>query len=167
MKRLLWVRKNGRLRSSSFHQSKLTTPLRDWRDGVAERTGLIGAALRLLVLSAPRQLLTFVIVFAGILSNTASEVGYVLLVPLGAMIFKAVGRHPIAGLAAAAGMRWISIGALLGLADWRIEALCLALHGAALRRAPCISCHPMPTLGARTGRRSPSRRPETVALKST
>ena len=69
--------------------------------GIAERTGLIGAALRLLVLSAPRGLLTFVIVFAGILSNTASEIGYVLLVPLGALIFKAVGRHPIAGLAAA------------------------------------------------------------------
>jgi aminobenzoyl-glutamate transport protein len=69
--------------------------------GIAERTGLVGAALRLLVLSAPRSLLTFVIVLAGILSNTASEVGYVLLVPLGGMIFLAVGRHPIAGLAAA------------------------------------------------------------------
>jgi len=69
--------------------------------GIAERSGLIGTVLRLLVLSAPRSLLTFVIVFAGILSNTASEVGYVLLVPLGAMIFLAVGRHPVAGLAAA------------------------------------------------------------------
>ena len=69
--------------------------------GIAERSGLIGSALRLLVLSAPRSLLTFVIVFAGILSNTASEVGYVLLVPLGAMIFLAVGRHPLGGLAAA------------------------------------------------------------------
>jgi aminobenzoyl-glutamate transport protein len=69
--------------------------------GVAERSGLIATALRLLVLSAPRSLLTFVIVFAGILSNTASEVGYVLLVPLGALIFLAVGRHPVAGLAAA------------------------------------------------------------------
>jgi aminobenzoyl-glutamate transport protein len=69
--------------------------------GIAESSGLIGTALRLLVLSAPRRLLTFVIVFAGILSNTASEVGYVLLVPLGAIIFLAVGRHPIAGLAAA------------------------------------------------------------------
>jgi aminobenzoyl-glutamate transport protein len=46
-------------------------------------------------------MLTFVIVFAGILSNTASEVGYVLLVPLGGMVFLAVGRHPVAGIAAA------------------------------------------------------------------
>ncbi|MCB0283024.1 MAG: AbgT family transporter [Calditrichae bacterium] len=69
--------------------------------GIAESSGLIGTALRLLVISAPRKLLTFVIVFAGILSNTASEVGYVLLVPLGAIIFLAMGRHPIAGMAAA------------------------------------------------------------------
>lgn len=68
---------------------------------VAERSGLIGTALRLVVIKAPKKLLTFVVVFAGILSNTASEIGYVLLVPLSAMIFLAVGRHPIAGLAAA------------------------------------------------------------------
>ncbi len=63
--------------------------------GVAESSGLIGTALRLLVISAPRRSLTFVIVLAGVLSNTASEVGYVLLVPLSAVIFLAVGRHPI------------------------------------------------------------------------
>jgi aminobenzoyl-glutamate transport protein len=69
--------------------------------GIMESSGFMATALRKLVLSAPRQLLTFAIVFAGILSNTASEVGYVVLVPLGAMIFLAVGRNPIAGLAAA------------------------------------------------------------------
>lgn len=69
--------------------------------GIAESSGLIGTVLRLLVISAPRNLLTFVIVFSGVLSNTASEVGYVLLVPLGAIIFLALGRHPIAGMAAA------------------------------------------------------------------
>ena len=69
--------------------------------GIAESSGLIGSVLRLLVVSAPRGLLTFVVVFSGVLSNAASEVGYVLLVPLGAIIFLAVGRHPIAGLAAA------------------------------------------------------------------
>ncbi len=69
--------------------------------GVAEASGLMSTALRLLVISAPKRLLTFAIVFAGILSNTASEVGYVVLVPLGGMIFLAVGRNPIAGIAAA------------------------------------------------------------------
>ncbi|MDP2188750.1 MAG: AbgT family transporter [Sphingobacteriaceae bacterium] len=69
--------------------------------GIAEGSGLIGTVLRLVVLSSPKKLLTFVIVFAGVISNTASEVGYVLLVPLAAVIFLAAGRHPLAGLAAA------------------------------------------------------------------
>lgn len=69
--------------------------------GIAEGSGLIGTVLRLVVLSSPQRLLTFVIVFAGVISNTASEVGYVLLVPLAAVIFLAAGRHPLAGLAAA------------------------------------------------------------------
>jgi aminobenzoyl-glutamate transport protein len=69
--------------------------------GIAESSGFIGTSLKLLVLKAPDRWLTFVIVFTGILSNTASEVGYVLLVPLAAIIFLAAGRHPIAGLAAA------------------------------------------------------------------
>ncbi len=69
--------------------------------GIAEGSGLIGTVLRLVVLSSPKKLLTFVIVFAGVISNTASEVGYVLLVPLSAIIFLAAGRHPFGGLAAA------------------------------------------------------------------
>lgn len=69
--------------------------------GIAEGSGLIGSLLRKIVLAAPKKLLTLVIVFAGVISNTASEVGYVLLVPLAAVIFLAAGRHPLAGLAAA------------------------------------------------------------------
>jgi len=69
--------------------------------GIAEESGLINAVIRLLVLNSPRHLLTFVIVFTGILSNVASDVGYVLLIPLAGVIFLAVGRHPIAGMAAA------------------------------------------------------------------
>ena len=87
--------------------------------GVLESSGLIGAGLRLLVLSAPKHLLTFVIVLAGVLSNTASEIGYVLLVPLGGIIFLGAGRHPIAGLAAAfAGVSGgYSANLLLGTVD--------------------------------------------------
>ena len=87
--------------------------------GVMEASGLIAAALRLLVLLAPVRLLTFVIVLAGVLSNTASEVGYVLLVPLGGIIFLGAGRHPIAGLAAAfAGVSGgYSANLLLGTVD--------------------------------------------------
>lgn len=69
--------------------------------GLAEGSGLLSSALRALVLSAPRRLITLVVVFSGVLSNAASEAGYVILIPLAAIIFMAVGRHPLAGLAAA------------------------------------------------------------------
>ncbi len=69
--------------------------------GVAEKSGLLGAVVRGMVLGAPRSLVTLVIVFAGVVSNTASEMGYVVLIPLAAAVFHALGRHPFAGLAAA------------------------------------------------------------------
>ena len=69
--------------------------------GVAEKSGLLSAAVRSMVLGAPRHAVTVAIVFAGIVSNTASEVGYVVLIPLAAAIFYALGRHPLAGMAAA------------------------------------------------------------------
>ncbi|MDQ0350275.1 para-aminobenzoyl-glutamate transporter family [Alkalibacillus filiformis] len=69
--------------------------------GIAERSGLISAALRGFVLSVPGFLITAGIVFAGIMSSVASDAGYVVLPPLGAVIFAALGRHPLAGLAAA------------------------------------------------------------------
>lgn len=69
--------------------------------GVAEKSGLLSAAVRAMVLGAPKHLVTVAIVFAGIVSNTASEVGYVVLIPLAGAIFYALGRHPLAGMAAA------------------------------------------------------------------
>lgn len=102
--------------------------------GVAEKSGLIRAGIRGIVLGAasirptypditpdlpllerarrrvqravsrflsPRLLVTTAVVFSGIISNTASELGYVVLVPLGAVIFLSMDRHPLAGLAAA------------------------------------------------------------------
>ncbi|MBE9510146.1 MAG: AbgT family transporter [Bacteroidetes bacterium] len=69
--------------------------------GIAEQSGLINAVIRMMVLNSHGRLLTFVIVFTGILSNVASDVGYVLLIPLAGVIFLAVGRHPVAGMAAA------------------------------------------------------------------
>jgi aminobenzoyl-glutamate transport protein len=87
--------------------------------GLAESSGLISAALKKLVLSAPPRLLTFAIVLAGVLSNMASEIGYVLLVPLAAIIYYSAGRHPLVGLAAAfAGVSGgYSANLLLGTVD--------------------------------------------------
>ena len=69
--------------------------------GVAEKSGLLTTAVRALVLGAPKNQVTFIVVFAGVLSNTASEMGYVVLIPLAMAIFHSLGRHPLAGMAAA------------------------------------------------------------------
>ena len=69
--------------------------------GVAEKSGMLSALVRGIVLNAPKHVVTVAIVFAGVLSNTASEMGYVVLVPLAAAVFYSLGRHPLAGMAAA------------------------------------------------------------------
>ena len=69
--------------------------------GVAEGSGLLTALIRFLVLRAPRRLITMAVIFAGVFSHVASEAGYVVLIPLAAAMFLALGRHPMAGLAAA------------------------------------------------------------------
>ncbi|ENC6732591.1 AbgT family transporter [Vibrio navarrensis] len=68
---------------------------------IAEYSGLLSAAMRGLVMGASKRMVTVTVVFAGIISNTASELGYVVLIPLAAMLFHSLGRHPLAGLAAA------------------------------------------------------------------
>lgn len=69
--------------------------------GVAEQSGMINALLKQTVKVTPAKLLSPMMVFLGVMSNIASDSGYVILIPLGAMMFRACGRHPIAGLAAA------------------------------------------------------------------
>lgn len=69
--------------------------------GVAEHTGFINAGLKGLLNFTSAKLLTPMIVFVGILSHTAADAGYVLVIPLAAVIFYSAGRHPLAGIAAA------------------------------------------------------------------
>jgi len=69
--------------------------------GVAEHTGFINAGLRSMLSVTPKALLTPMLVAVGVLSHVAVDAGYVLVIPLGAVIFYAAGRHPLAGIAAA------------------------------------------------------------------
>src|SRR5690606_6319247 len=69
--------------------------------GVAERTGVINAALPAVMAVTPEMLLTPMLIAVGIFSHVAVDAGYVLVIPLGAVIFYAAGRHPLAGIAAA------------------------------------------------------------------
>jgi aminobenzoyl-glutamate transport protein len=69
--------------------------------GVAEHTGFINTGLKALLNVTARWLLTPMIILVGIVSHTAADAGYVLVIPLGGVIFYAAGRHPLAGIAAA------------------------------------------------------------------
>lgn len=68
--------------------------------GLAEKVGLLDYAVRKTILKSPPYLLTYTVVFVGILGNLASDAAIVLIPPLAALVFYKVGRHPLAGLAA-------------------------------------------------------------------
>ncbi|MGQ8366784.1 AbgT family transporter [Glaciecola sp. 1036] len=69
--------------------------------GVAEHSGFISAGLKRMLDATPKQLLTPMVVLVAIVSHTATDAGYVLVIPLAGVIFYAMGRHPLAGIAAA------------------------------------------------------------------
>lgn len=69
--------------------------------GLAEEAGLIGAFIKRLVKVTPQRFVTFSIVLLGVLSSIATDAGYLVLIPLAAAVFHSLGRHPLAGLAAA------------------------------------------------------------------
>ena len=69
--------------------------------GVAEHSGFINTSLRALLGVTPKMLLTPMVIFVGIISHSAVDAGYVLVIPLGGLIFYVAGRHPLAGIAAA------------------------------------------------------------------
>jgi aminobenzoyl-glutamate transport protein len=69
--------------------------------GIAEHTGFINAGLKSLLAVTSARLLTPMIVAVGVLSHVAADAGYVLVIPLGGVIFYAAGRHPLVGIAAA------------------------------------------------------------------
>lgn len=69
--------------------------------GVAEHTGFINAGLKRLLQVTPQTLLTPMLLLVAIVSHTAADAGYVLVIPLGGIIFYAAGRHPLAGIACA------------------------------------------------------------------
>ncbi|MEC9320162.1 MAG: AbgT family transporter, partial [Pseudomonadota bacterium] len=69
--------------------------------GVAERSGFINVGIKLMLRVTPKMLLTPMLILVAIVSHTAVDAGYVLVIPLGGVIFYAAGRHPLAGIAAA------------------------------------------------------------------
>lgn len=68
--------------------------------GLADKVGLLETAIKSTIIKAPKQLITYAVIFTGILGNIASDAAFVIVPPLAAMVFYNIGRHPLAGLAA-------------------------------------------------------------------
>ena len=101
--------------------------------GVAEYAGFFDAGLKKLLSNVPSVVLTATVVFVGIISNIASDAGYVVVIPLGAMIFLTAGKHPLAGLAAA--FAGVSGGFSANLIFGPTDALLSGLTNEALKAA--------------------------------
>ena len=97
--------------------------------GVAERAGLFGSAIRAALKNVPKYLLTPMVALIAMLSNHAADAGYVVMIPLAAIIFAAAGRHPLAGIAC--GFAGVSGGFSANLAPGQLDALLYGITEAA------------------------------------
>jgi aminobenzoyl-glutamate transport protein len=97
--------------------------------GVAERSGLFASAIRAALRKAPKHLLTPFVAMIAMLSNHAADAGYVVVIPLAAIIFAAAGRHPILGIAV--GFAGVSGGFSANFAPGQLDALLFGITEAA------------------------------------
>lgn len=67
--------------------------------GLAEETNFLKTLLKVCIIKAPKRLVTYIVIFTGIMGNIAGSAVFIIIPPLGAIIFKSLNRHPIAGLA--------------------------------------------------------------------
>lgn len=97
--------------------------------GVAERSGLFSSAIRAAVRGAPKYLLTPLVAVVSMLSNHAADAGYVVMIPLAAILFASAGRHPLAGIAAA--FAGVSGGFSANISPGQLDALLFGITEAA------------------------------------
>ena len=69
--------------------------------GVAYKSGFLNSFFKLITKDKPRKMFTFLVVLLGAISSMFYEAAYVILIPLSAILFMNLGRHPSAGVCAA------------------------------------------------------------------
>lgn len=86
---------------------------------VAEHSRLISAAVRSMVARTGPKTLTFAVALAGVTGSIASDAIFIVIIPLGAMAFNALGRSPIVGaiVAFAAAAAGFDASLLLNITD--------------------------------------------------
>lgn len=101
--------------------------------GVAERSGLFASGIKSAMRGAPKALLTPTVALVAMLSNHAADAGYVVMIPLAAIVFAAAGRHPLAGIAAA--FAGVSGGFSANFTPGQLDALLFGLTEASVEGA--------------------------------
>ena len=69
--------------------------------GLAEKVGLLQSLMVKMASRVSRRYASYMVLFIAFFSHISSDAALVVMPPLGALIFLAVGRHPVAGLMAA------------------------------------------------------------------
>ena len=97
--------------------------------GVMEQSGYLSIGIQSIVKATPAKLVTPVVIFLGVMSNIASDAGYVVLIPLAALVYYTIGRNPMVGLAA--GFAGVSGGFSANLLIGSFDALLIPFTQAA------------------------------------
>lgn len=92
---------------------------------VAEHSGLLSALVRSMVAKVGPKVVTFTLALAGVTGSVASDAVYVILIPLGAMSFHALGRSPIVGamVAFAASSAGFNSSLILNITDLLLASI--------------------------------------------
>lgn len=104
--------------------------------GIAEKTGFLSASIRAAIGSAPRWLLPYMVGFLGVVGSIMADSVFVVLPPLAALAFRAVGRHPVAGLLG--GFAAAGAGYSTSIFPTSLDALFAGITNAVLPTVPTV-----------------------------
>lgn len=105
--------------------------------GVAERTGMLSALIRKLFGSAKKWILPYAVGIVGVTASIMADAAFVVVPPLAAMVFKAAGRHPVAGLLG--GFAAVGAGYSTALFPTSLDALFAGITNAVMTTLPGIA----------------------------
>lgn len=105
--------------------------------GVAERTGMLSALIRKLFGSAKKWILPYAVGVVGVTASVMADAAFVVVPPLAAMVFKAAGRHPVAGLLG--GFAAVGAGYSTALVPTSLDALFAGITNAVMETLPGIA----------------------------
>lgn len=105
--------------------------------GVAERSGMLAALIRKLFGSAKKIVLPYAVGVIGVTASIMADAAFVVVPPLAAMVFKAAGRHPVAGLLGS--FAAVGAGYSTAIVPTSLDALFAGITNAVMETLPGIA----------------------------